>query len=95
MLAKKTELLFKNRWKRPKARSSSWSTRIPDWKIAAATCKGRACQTHPPPLRYGRRDPGHLPEADQLPKTQFYCLMERVFALPEVRRLVQQAQEEG
>lgn len=35
------------------------------------------------------------PEADQLPKTQFYCLMERVFALPEVRRLVQQAQEEG
>lgn len=35
------------------------------------------------------------PEADQLPKTQFYCLMERVFALPEVRRLVQQAQEES
>ncbi len=35
------------------------------------------------------------PEADQLPKTQFYCLMERVFALPEVHRLVQRAQEEG
>ena len=35
------------------------------------------------------------PEADRLPKTQFYCLMEQVFAMPEVRRLVQQAQEEG
>ena len=35
------------------------------------------------------------PEADRLPKTQFYCLMERVFALPEVHRLVRQAQEES
>ena len=35
------------------------------------------------------------PEADRLPKTQFYGLMEQVFALPEVRRLVRQAQEEG
>ena len=57
--------------------------------------KGRTGQAHPPSLRYGRRDPGHLPEADRLPKTQFYGLMEQVFALPEVRRLVRQAQEEG
>ena len=35
------------------------------------------------------------PEADRLPKTQVYCLMERVFALPEVHRLVRQAQEES
>ena len=28
------------------------------------------------------------PEADRLPKTQFYCLMERVFALPEVQALL-------
>lgn len=33
------------------------------------------------------------PEADKLPKTKFYSLMERVFSLPEVQRLLEQMKE--
>lgn len=33
------------------------------------------------------------PEADKLPKTKFYSLMERVFNLPEVQQLLEQMKE--